>query len=166
MGRDALRLGSAQVTATAAIIGAAAMWVGASAPVALVLGGALALSSSAFVIQLLTEKGELASPVTTSVTTSVTTCTCTCACTSACVTTSVTTPGTTPGTTGELASRFGRASFAILLAQDLAVVPLLVITPLLGGSGAQLGAALRLAAVKSCVALLLIIITELLIIIR
>jgi len=57
---------------------------------------------------------------------------------------------------GELASRFGRASFGILLFQDLAVVPLLVITPLLGGSGAQLGAALRSAAVRSVTALLLI----------
>ena len=46
--------------------------------------------------------------------------------------------------------------FGILLFQDLAVVPLLVVTPLLAGTGAQLGAALRLAAVKSASALLLI----------
>ena len=42
----------------------------------------------------------------------------------------------------------------LLLFQDLAVVPLLVVTPLLGGTGAQLGAALRLAADKSASALL------------
>jgi Kef-type K+ transport system membrane component KefB len=87
-----------------------ALKAGATGAVALVLGGGLALSSSAFVIQLLNEKGELA-------------------------------------------SRFGRASFGILLLQDLAVVPLLVVTPLLGGTGAQLGAALRLAVIKSVSAL-------------
>merc|ERR1719453_1373126 len=80
-------------------------------PTAIVLGGGLALSSSAFVIRLLREKGELA-------------------------------------------SRFGRASFGILLFQDLAVVPLLVLTPLLGGgSGEALGAALRSAGVQSVAAL-------------
>ena len=44
------------------------------------------------------------------------------------------------------------------LPQDLAVVPLLVVTPLLGGSGAQLGVALRSAAIKSASALTLIFI--------
>jgi len=113
VGRDAFRLGGLQFILTSAFFGCLARCVGMSANAALVLGGALALSSSAFVIQLLSEKGELA-------------------------------------------SRFGRASFGILLFQDLAVVPLLVVTPLLGGSGAQLGAALRLAAVKSALALSLI----------
>ena len=116
VGRDAFTLGTSQFLLTGAALGSVAALAGASAPTALVLGGALALSSSAFVIQLLTEKGELA-------------------------------------------SRFGRASFGILLFQDLAVVPLLVLTPLLGGSGAQLGAALRLAAVKSAAALLTIFVT-------
>ena len=115
VGRDAFFLGSSQFVITGLVLGAITMAAGFGAPTALVVGGALALSSSAFVIQLLQEKGELA-------------------------------------------SRFGRASFGILLFQDLAVVPLLVITPLLGGSGAQLGAALRLAAVKSASALLLIFI--------
>ena len=111
VGRDAFFLGSSQFTLTWLVLGGLATYFGASAPTALILGGGLALSSSAFVIQLLSEKGELA-------------------------------------------SRFGRASFGILLFQDLAVVPLLVVTPLLGGSGAQLGAALRLAAIKSVSALL------------
>ena len=110
VGRDAFTLGTAQFSLTTLAIGGLAMAFGATAPAALVLGGGLALSSSAFVIQLLNEKGELA-------------------------------------------SRFGRASFGILLFQDLAVVPLLVVTPLLGGTGAQLGAALRLAAIKSVSAL-------------
>jgi CPA2 family monovalent cation:H+ antiporter-2 len=111
VGRDAFSLGTAQFLLTGALLGAIAYFgAGMAASTSLVLGGGLALSSSAFVIQLLTEKGELA-------------------------------------------SRFGRATFGILLFQDLAVVPLLVLTPLLGGSGAQLGAALRLAAVKSVAAL-------------
>jgi monovalent cation:proton antiporter-2 (CPA2) family protein len=110
VGRDAFTLGTAQFLLTTFLIGSLALKAGATGAVALVLGGGLALSSSAFVIQLLNEKGELA-------------------------------------------SRFGRASFGILLLQDLAVVPLLVVTPLLGGTGAQLGAALRLAVIKSVSAL-------------
>ena len=81
VGRDAFVLGSAQFGLTTALFAGLAKVVGgASASASVVCGGALALSSSAFVIQLLSEKGELA-------------------------------------------SRFGRASFGILLFQDLAVVP-------------------------------------------
>lgn len=113
VGRDAFRLGSAQFLTTAVLIGGAARFLGATAASALVLGGGFALSSSAFVIQLLSEKGELA-------------------------------------------TRFGRASFGILLFQDLAVVPLLVVTPLLGGTSAALIPALRSAAIKSVAALSII----------
>jgi len=113
VGRDAFKLGTSQFVSTVLAIGGVAMACGMTSATALVIGGGLALSSSAFVLQLLSQKGELA-------------------------------------------SRFGRASFGILLFQDLAVVPLLVVTPLLGGTGAQLGAALRLAAVKSISALLMI----------
>ena len=117
VGRDAFRLGGAQFALTSLVFGAVATAFGASGPAAVVLGGGLALSSSAFVIQLLSEKGELA-------------------------------------------TRFGRASFGILLFQDIAVVPLLVVTPLLGGSsGAALGAALRVAAIKSASALAIIFVT-------
>ena len=141
VGRDAFRLGGAQFALTSLVFGAVATAFGASGPAAIVLGGGLALSSSAFVIQLLSEKGELA-------------------------------------------TRFGRASFGILLFQDsavylphisptsppptsgillfqdIAVVPLLVVTPLLGGSsGAALGAALRVAAIKSASALAIIFVT-------
>jgi len=75
-----------------------------------VLGGGLALSSSAFVLQLLKDKDQLA-------------------------------------------TRFGKASFGILLLQDLAVVPLLVVTPILAGGGQGLGAALGSALVKATIAL-------------
>lgn len=113
VGKDAFSLGTGQFLLTSAALALFARLFGLSANAAVVLGGGLALSSSAFVIQLLSEKGELA-------------------------------------------TRFGRASFGILLLQDLAVVPLLVVTPLLAGSGAQLGAALRLAAIKSASALVIL----------
>lgn len=106
VGKDAFRLGTSQFVLTSLAIGFLALYFGASPAAAIVLGGGLALSSSAFVIQLLSEKEELA-------------------------------------------TRFGRAAFGILLFQDLAVVPLLVVTPLLGGTGAALASALRSAAVKS-----------------
>eukprot|EP00960_Hanusia_phi_P003217 95212-Hanusia_phi.AAC.2 len=57
---------------------------------------------------------------------------------------------------GEVGTRFGRASFGILLFQDLAVVPLLVVVPLLaagGGDFISLLNALLLAAGKAAIAL-------------
>lgn len=107
-------LGLAQVAATAAVIGLAAYALGASPTAAAVIGGALSLSSTATVLQLLAERGELA-------------------------------------------ARFARVSIAILLFQDLAVVPQLTLLPLLAGDEAALGPALALALVKAAVALALII---------
>ncbi|CAI5954727.1 unnamed protein product [Closterium sp. NIES-65] len=66
---------------------------------AIVIGAALSLSSSAFVLQLLSEKGELATRLLSE--------------------------------KGELATRVGSATLGILLLQDIAVVPLLVILPIL-----------------------------------
>ena len=80
--------------------------------IAVVMGFGLALSSSAFVLQLLSERGEVG-------------------------------------------TRFGRASVGILLFQDLAVVPLLVVVPLLaagGGDFSSLLKALGTAAGKAAVA--------------
>jgi monovalent cation:proton antiporter-2 (CPA2) family protein len=82
-------LGSAQVALTAAIIAFASVGLGLSWPTAIVIGLALALSSTAFVLQLLAEKKELT-------------------------------------------TRYGRSSFSILLFQDLAVIPILAIIPVLG----------------------------------
>merc|ERR1712113_1378761 len=65
---------------------------GLSLDAMLVFGGGLALSSSAFVLQLLKEKKQLK-------------------------------------------TRFGKSSFGILLFQDLMVVPLLVLIPILAGTG-------------------------------
>lgn len=84
-------LGAAQVTVTAAAIGLVA-WAWGNAPqVAMIVGLALALSSTAMVMQLLLEGGDIA-------------------------------------------ARHGRASFAILLFQDLAVVPILLLVSVIGGA--------------------------------
>jgi CPA2 family monovalent cation:H+ antiporter-2 len=59
MRNEVFALGSAQVGLTAAAFGAIAWWLGAPPEVAAVLGGAVAMSSTAIVIQQLTEQGEL-----------------------------------------------------------------------------------------------------------
>ena len=82
-------LGSAQVLVSAALIAALAWLYGLDAGTSLVIGLILALSSTAFVLQMLGEKKQLS-------------------------------------------SQYGRAAFSILLLQDLAVIPLIAILPLLG----------------------------------
>ncbi len=84
-------LGSAQMLATTTLIGAAAYLLGNSIAAAIVVGGTLALSSTATVLKLLVDRGEAA-------------------------------------------ARFGRIAVAILLLQDLAVVPMLALIPLLGNA--------------------------------
>eukprot|EP00579_Thalassiosira_antarctica_P025889 CAMPEP_0202003330 /NCGR_PEP_ID=MMETSP0905-20130828/8943_1 /ASSEMBLY_ACC=CAM_ASM_000554 /TAXON_ID=420261 /ORGANISM="Thalassiosira antarctica, Strain CCMP982" /LENGTH=933 /DNA_ID=CAMNT_0048560455 /DNA_START=118 /DNA_END=2919 /DNA_ORIENTATION=+ len=110
MKKDVFGLGLSQYTITAVILGLVAKFAGGlSGPASVVVGGALSLSSSAFVLQLIKDKKELA-------------------------------------------TRFGKASFGVLLLQDLAVVPLLVATPILAGSGSLAGA-LGSAFVKAFMAL-------------
>ena len=92
MRRMVFGLGFAQVAVSSAAIGAVALAMGQPPEAALVIGGALALSSTAFVLQLLSERGEQM-------------------------------------------TRHGRNAFAILLFQDLAVLPLLVVIPLLATAG-------------------------------
>ncbi len=84
-------LGAAQVTVTAAAIGLVAWAWGNTPQVAMIIGLALALSSTAMVMQLLLERGDIA-------------------------------------------ARHGRASFAILLFQDLAVVPILLLVSVMAGA--------------------------------
>ncbi|KAH9324123.1 hypothetical protein KI387_004301, partial [Taxus chinensis] len=111
-------LGSAQVLATAIVVGLVAHFVsGQSGPAAIVIGNGLALSSTAVVLQVLQERGEST-------------------------------------------SRHGRATFSVLLFQDLAVVVLLILIPLIspnsskGGVGFQaIAEALGIAAVKAIVAI-------------
>ena len=104
-------LGLAQVLLTGLAIALGGLAVGLPARAALVMGGALALSSTAAVLQLLSERGELA-------------------------------------------TRVGRVAFAVLLFQDLAVVPLLALLPLLApGGGSGIAAALALALGKGIAAI-------------
>ena len=110
MRRDVFGLGLAQFMTTALAVAGIGAVVGLPANANVVLGGGLALSSSAFVLQLLKDKNQLA-------------------------------------------TRFGKAAFGVLLFQDLAVVPLLVVTPILAGSGAGLATALSSALVKAAMAL-------------
>ncbi|MEQ8206036.1 MAG: monovalent cation:proton antiporter-2 (CPA2) family protein [Woeseia sp.] len=95
--RSIFGFGGAQLLLTAAFLGAAGFAAGLSLNAAILVGLVLALSSTAFALQLMAERNELT-------------------------------------------SRHGRTAFATLLFQDLAVVPLLAIVPLLGqGEGASVG---------------------------
>ena len=89
-------LGTAQVLVSALVIGLLAWLYGLSATTSAVIGLILALSSTAFVLQMLAEKKQLT-------------------------------------------SHYGRAAFSILLLQDLAVIPLLAILPLLGVKAVMAG---------------------------
>ncbi|MEQ9608635.1 MAG: monovalent cation:proton antiporter-2 (CPA2) family protein [Kiloniellaceae bacterium] len=99
-------LGAVQVLVTAALIAGVLLFAGQSVEAALVIGSGLALSSTAFVIQMLVERGEMI-------------------------------------------TRYGRVSFSVLLFQDLAIVPLLALLPLLGQPESSLAAAVGIAAVKA-----------------
>lgn len=91
MRRWVFGVGTLQLLLSAVVVGAWAYVFGNSWQSSVVLGLVLSLSSTAIVVQLLTERMELGTPV-------------------------------------------GRASFAILLLQDLAVVPLLILIGVLGSA--------------------------------
>lgn len=116
MRRLVFGLGSGQVLLTGAALAAALYWF-LALPVltAILAGAALALSSTAFVLQILSEQKALT-------------------------------------------AQHGRAAFSVLLLQDLAVVPLLALVPLLAdpdvGSGREIGFAL----LESLVVLALVVV--------
>ena len=110
MKKDVFGLGLAQVVITGTFVALIAKLCGLSSPAMIVLGGGLALSSSAFVLQLLKDNKQLE-------------------------------------------TRHGKSSLGILIMQDLAVVPLLVVTPLLAGGGGGLGKAFASAGVAFLMAL-------------
>ncbi|MCE9524204.1 MAG: cation:proton antiporter, partial [Alphaproteobacteria bacterium] len=117
MRRMVFGLGALQLVACASAIGFAAYVVLGDTTAAVVLGMALAMSSTAVVLQILSEHKQMTAPV-------------------------------------------GRVSFAILLFQDIAVVPILFAVSVLGARGegslfAQLGTAIVQAA--AAVALILAI---------
>lgn len=92
MRREVFGLGSLQILIAGAAIGAYSYLYEDSWSTALLIGLSLALSSTAFVLQLLQERGELS-------------------------------------------TRLGNTSFAVLLMQDLAIVPLLALVPILSDVG-------------------------------
>jgi len=81
-------LGGLQVAVTTVVFGAIAFWYGLGWQAALIIGVALSMNSTAFVLQLLAERKQLA-------------------------------------------MRHGRTAFSIALFQDMAVIPMLAIIPLL-----------------------------------
>ncbi len=106
MRRSVFGLGTAQVLATGTVITLLAMVWEIPARTALVVGFGLALSSTAFGLQILSDKGELG--------------------------------------TG-----YGRSAFAILLLQDLAIVPLMALIPLLAQKELSITQDVELAALES-----------------
>lgn len=117
MRTEVFGLGSAQVLLTAALVGAAVAVIGVSWKAAAVIGFGVALSSTAVVLQILSERGEMS-------------------------------------------GRLGRISFSILLLQDLAIIPLLAVVPLLGdgGQGATEWRPVAIAAAKAVAALAVILV--------
>lgn len=114
LGRYVFGLGSLQVAVTGLLIASVAWTLGSTIEAASIIGGGLALSSTAFVLQLLVEKGERT-------------------------------------------TRFGQVSFAILLLQDIAIVPLLILVILLGQGEGSLIAALGGATIRAAIALVLVV---------
>jgi len=115
MRRLVFGLGGAQVAATMAIAGGVAWMAGASWQAGIALGGVAAMSSTAIVSRLLSERGELD-------------------------------------------SAHGRQVMGVLLFQDLAVVPLLVLIPALGQPAGAMGFAIAAALGKAAIALAVIVV--------
>ncbi len=115
MRRLVLGLGGLQVLLTTAVIAAIALALAKTPSEALVLGAALSLSSTAIVIELLSDQERLTSSV-------------------------------------------GRASFSILLAQDLAVIPILLLISILASrSGGSVLASLVTALLQAAAAIIAIV---------
>jgi len=110
MRRMVFGLGASQVFGTMLIVGAVASAIGVEWRAALILGGVLAMSSTAILAKLLAERLELNTP-------------------------------------------HGRQIIGILLFQDLAVVPLLILLPALAGAAEDLPADLALALLKAAAVL-------------
>jgi monovalent cation:H+ antiporter-2, CPA2 family len=115
MRRLVFGLGGSQVLLTSALIAGAAAWAGKSPQQAIMLGASLSLSSTAIVLELLSNQERL----TTSV---------------------------------------GRASFSVLLAQDLAVVPILLFVSILAAeTGRSVFASLASALLQAAMAIFVIV---------
>ncbi len=106
-------LGTLQVVVTGLLISTVVWYLGFSIEATVVIGGGLALSSTAFVLHLLLERRERT-------------------------------------------TRFGSTTFSILLFQDLAVVPLLILVSLLGTQGSSFIEIIGLATLKGIAALIFV----------
>lgn len=115
MRRGIFGMGTAQMGLTALVLSTIAHLFGVPNGAAIVAGVGLALSSTAFTLQLLAEKGQLN-------------------------------------------TSFGRASFAILIFQDIAVIPFLAIVPLLAGQTADAHPFTWLSAGKMVAAIVVILV--------
>ncbi len=113
MRRLVFGMGSAQVLSGAIVIGGVAYAWGNSVNASVVLGLCLALSSTAIVVQLLAERGELGTPA-------------------------------------------GHTGFSVLLFQDLAVVPILFLVPVLAGDAGNVFVDLLIALGTAAGAVLVI----------
>lgn len=107
--------GSAQVVLSGTIIGLTAYFLGVGAEAAIVIGGGLALSSTAIVLKVLDESGEQATQV-------------------------------------------GRLALAVLILQDLAVVPLLIFVQLLGQENKDLVTVIFNALTNAVIVLVAIVV--------
>jgi Kef-type K+ transport system membrane component KefB len=105
IGRMMVRVGGLQVVFATAVIYALAAWTGFQFDDSLVLGMALALSSTAIVTQSLIESKRLVTPA-------------------------------------------GRTTLGVLILQDLAVVPIVIVVGILGTAGATAGASVGLALIQ------------------
>ncbi|HEB95901.1 MAG TPA: potassium transporter KefC [Sedimenticola thiotaurini] len=115
MRRLVFGLGALQVLVTGALIGMVAHYLfGIDTRASILIGPALALSSTAFVLQLLTEQGMLE-------------------------------------------SSYGRTSIAVLLFQDLAVVPLLILVSFLGATELTISEDIGFAVLEAVIILALIV---------
>jgi monovalent cation:H+ antiporter-2, CPA2 family len=100
MRKEVLLFGGMQLLITAALLGAIALGTGESAKSAIIIGLALALSSTAIVLKSLQEKGDTHKP-------------------------------------------YGKQSVGILLFQDLAVIPILLMLSIFAASGGTVGQMLK-----------------------
>ncbi len=116
MRRLVFGLGSLQIIVSALALSGVLLLLGLSPSVAVVIGSCLSLSSTAIIIELLSQQGRMATAT-------------------------------------------GRASFAILLAQDLSIVPLLIFVTILGSrSGGSVTITVLLALAQAVLAIAVIVI--------
>jgi monovalent cation:H+ antiporter-2, CPA2 family len=111
MGAPALRLGVTQIIFCSIIFALLSKFLGQSMQASVIIGGSLALSSTALCLRLLTDSKEHS-------------------------------------------SSYGQIAISILLAQDLAVVPMMTLTPLLHSPGMDIVTAMALAMLKALVAII------------